>query len=987
LHSTRRAIGQSSDGKVKEMKMNRKSCSRHRWPISLGLIIPMIITVFTALPMLPTVTAAPSTVATAQVQTTTATPMPGQPSAVTRKLYFPLVKTISVPIWQDTSYSFEERAANLVSRLTLAQKAAQMVSSQANGGSSITVDGKTISAYGWWNEALHGISREQLTNGGNAADLYNTTSYPINLSVGSSWDPQLMYREASMISDEAREVARNNSLDLDMYSPTINLSRDPRWGRNDESYGEDPLLAAAMAAQFVNGMEGKDMNGHLLPEGGGYYKTLTTLKHYTANNSEVNRLSGNSVMDDRALREYYTSVFRKIVRQAQPGSVMSSYNRVNGTPSAASVYLNDNLMRQTFGFGGYFTSDCDAVYQITAGHNWTPPGWSRAVNTTERNAFAITAGEDLECNAAYEDSTNYMTAVRTAISQHITTQTGLFTENDVDAALVRLFTARMKLGEFDKVATEPWIAAARARVPAGSWVNSNSNNAVTETPARLAMAREVAAKSIVLLKNNPTAGGSKLLPLHVPASGTYKVLVIGALANNADFYLGAYSSTQGSAGTAREITPYNGLKAAIQAINRGATVDFARGFTGSGNSASGLTTVDATAVKNAANYDRVIVYVGTDYGTAHEGADRSTLALPGAQASLISQVAAKNPNTIAVMETIGVVDVTPFEPSVPAILWSSYNGMRKGEGLADVVLGNYDPSGRLPFIWYSGAGTNTSVIPAITDYTLRPTGSLPGRTYMYYTGALSYPFGWGLSYTDFRYANLKISNANLDANNTFQVSADVTNAGAAQGNEVVELYVNTPDAVPALQRPIKRLEGFQKVSLNPGETRTVTFAVKVPDLAFYDQSRGKWVVDSGRYGVQISRSSANADIKLHSFVQVTGSISPVPSVITVKPTQAGDAAQDIPIRVLFEEDHVVVPNVTVAMNDDTLYGYIMKNKSKSFPAGMTLSYSSNHPKVVSVAGSGVIRTVGGGVATVTATVTYGGVSKSTQFVIQVQADD
>src|SRR4051812_4179698 len=281
----------------------------------------------------------------------------------------------ATPIYQDPSYRPAERAADLVSRMTLAEKASQMNSSQA-----AAIPRLGVQAYGWWNEALHGVAFEQLINNANATNLTNTTSYPVALALGSSWDPRLMYREATQISDEAREVVRDNTLDLDFYSPTVNLGRDPRWGRNDETFSEDPLLTARIASQFVNGMEGKDEQGRLLPGAKGYYKTLTPLKHYAANNSEVNRRTGTSDMDDRTLREYYTAQFRAIVQAAHPGSIMSSYNRVNGVPAAASTYLMDTLARETFGFDGYFTSDCDAIYEIQAGHHWQPPGFAQPLD-------------------------------------------------------------------------------------------------------------------------------------------------------------------------------------------------------------------------------------------------------------------------------------------------------------------------------------------------------------------------------------------------------------------------------------------------------------------------------------------------------------------------------------------------------------------------------------------------------------------------------
>src|SRR4051794_5285344 len=228
------------------------------------------------------------------------------------------------PVYLDRRYSYAERAADLVSRMTTAEKASQLVSSQAPA-----IPRLGIRPWGQWNEALHGVARSQLTYNGNATLLNNTTSYPTDQTMGSSWDTGLMYRVAREIGDEAREVSPDNVLNLDFYSPTMNLERDPRWGRTDETYGEDPVHTARMVSQFVNGMEGKDEQGRLLPGADGYYKTLTTLKHYAANNSEINRRSGSSDMDDRTLREYYTQAFRDVVRNSDPGSVMSSYNSVN----------------------------------------------------------------------------------------------------------------------------------------------------------------------------------------------------------------------------------------------------------------------------------------------------------------------------------------------------------------------------------------------------------------------------------------------------------------------------------------------------------------------------------------------------------------------------------------------------------------------------------------------------------------------------------
>ncbi len=910
------------------------------------------------------------------------------------------------PIYLNQSYSPAERAADLVSRMTLTQKASQMNSSQAPAIPASPTIPTGVSAYGWWNEALHGVSRLQLAPSGNSTVLDNTTSYPISLTLGSSWDPNTMYQEASAISDEAREVAPNNSLDLDFYSPTVNLGRDPRWGRNDEAFSEDPLLTADMASQFVNGLEGKDQNGNLLPQGGGYLKAIATIKHYAANNTEgdriggpTDRLTGTSNMDERTLREYYTAQFKQIIQQSHPGSIMSAYNSVNNIPSPANVHLIDTLARQTFGFGGYFTSDCDSVYEIYHGHNWQPPGYSRPLNVNEARAFANAAGEDLNCNAGYADNFSYGNTLPAAAAEAIPTQTDTFNSGDIDTSLARLFTARMQLGEFDNVANEPWVKAARAQLAPGTWTNSDANHAVTETPARLQLAQQVADRGFVLLKNanttlkNGTAGTA--LPLHVPRSGPFKVAVIGYLANPTPrgevgstgaaagaMYLGGYSSDQGAPGNANEVTPYQGLKRAIQAMDPRATVDFYNGFTGTPTDASQLTTIDQNAVNAAGNYDDVIVYVGTDDSTANEFVDRSSMALPGAQADLINDVAAKNPNTAAVIESIGQVDVDSFRNNVSSLLWTSYNGQRKGDALADVVLGNYNPSGHLPFTWYP----NTGDLPALDDYSIRPSSTSMGRTYMYYRGPQSFPFGYGLSYTSFKTSNLRVGRSNIGANDTFHASVDVTNTGSVAGKDLVQLYISTPGAPTSMQLPIKRLEGFQQVELDPGQTKTVTLPVSVPNLAFFNESANRYQVYDGRYGVQIASSAANGDILAQRDVTVSGHLTPAPAVLTAKPTMLGDAQRRIQSRLTYPENATVIPHLTVSMNDESLYGFIEPGQSKPFPAGMRFEFSSDHPDVVAVDQGGIIRTLRNGVATITATATYRGVSRSTQFVVRVLSD-
>ena len=880
---------------------------------------------------------------------------------------------VGKPIYLNPAYPPAERAADLVSRMTTAEKAEQMDSSEAPAIPSLGV-----AAWGWWNEANHGVSYLTLTPAGNAKQLYNTTTYPTDLALGSTWNPSLVHQEALQVGAEAREVVPDNTENLDFYAPTVNLSRDPRWGRNDETWSEDPTLTADLASQYVDGLQGEDSNGQLPPSAHGYYQALATLKHYAANNTEDTRLTGSSNMDQATLRQYYTKQFADIIAQSHPASIMSAYNEVNGIPSPANVQLIQELARETYGFGGYFTSDCDAIYVMQAFHNWIPPNSTVPVDPYTRSAYANSAGEDLECNAGYRDSNNYGNTIPAALTQNIQTLTDTYNIGDVDTSLVRLFTARIETGEFDAESQVPWVAAARKALGGVTWTNSPTS-AITETPQRLELAQHSADQSLVLLKNSAPAGGdSPLLPLKIPSSGPYKLAVIGYFAHPQTLFLGGYASLQVGPGAANNVDSYEGIKAAVQAINPDAQVDFYPGVTG-GTTAATLTTVDPASIAAAKNYNAVVAVVGTDSSTGTEGVDRTSLDLPGAQASMISQLEAANPNTIVYMETMGDVDTSPFLSTTPALLWSSYNGQRQGAALADVLLGKVDPSGHLPFTWYA----NQNQLPPITDYTLQPTPTTDGRTYMYFTGSETWPFGYGLSYTDFRYSQLRVNRPDVNANGTVTVTADVTDTGAVAGATVAQLYAATPGAPASMQLPDKRLEAFRKVELAPGQTERLTFTVSVPDLAFFSDTQNKYLAYDGRYAFQLGSSSA--DIAQQALVRVRGALDPVPSVVTVQAVMPGDAAQGVVQRVFFPARVAITPEITVSLSDQSLVGYVTKGQSTSLPAGMTVRYSTDHPDVVRVSQGGtVLTTVGPGPATITATVRYHGATATGSVVVDVQ---
>jgi beta-glucosidase len=333
------------------------------------------------------------------------------------------------------------------------------------------------------------------------------------------------------------------------------------------------------------------------------------------------------------------------------------------------------------------------------------------------------------------------------------------------------------------------------------------------------------------------------------------------------------------------------------------------------------------------------------------------------------------------METVGMVDVTGFEPDIGALLWSCQNGQRKGEGLADVLFGIVNPSGHLPFTWYR----DDTQIPPIDDYAIQPGEDNPGRTYMYFQGETSYPFGYGLSYTDFAISGMKVNSSSVAANDRIFVTASVTNTGAVAGAEVIQLYAGTPEASESLNRPKKRLMGFKKVYLDPGESKKVCFNIDMASMAFFDEAVGRKGVDPDLCRLELSTSADDGDVKGRADVQVTGGLQPKLSVVTAKPVVSGDEKAGITRRVFFPKNATVDPRLTVSLSDDNLYGYITLGKSVPLPEELKVFYSSNRREIVNVDLDGTIHTGSeSGVATVTVRVKYGKSKASTSFVVYVQ---
>ena len=860
------------------------------------------------------------------------------------------------PLYFDTHYSFAERAADLVSCMTLAEKVAQL---HTNSAPAIPRLG--LQEYTYWNEGQHGINTLfNDTNNGGATGGVHATSFPTNFASTMSWDPQLTYQETTAISDEARGlldkslwgVAQNNlgpsANDygaLTFWAPTVNMDRDPRWGRTDEAFGEDPYLASQMSGAFVEGYQGETMSGEPLTP---YLKVASTAKHYALNDNENNRHADSSNTTDANIRDYYTAQFRSLVENAHVSGVMTSYNAINGTPSPADTYTANELLQRTYGFGGYTTSDCGAVGDVysTGSHDWAPPGWTTNgtvwTNTASGQqvpaaaggqAYATRAGTDLNCTGGEYTLSGVQAAIKA----------GILSEGVIDNALTSVLTVRMETGEFDPASQVPWTKITKAAI---------------QSPAHQALAEKIAAEDLVLLKNdNVTGTSSPLLPAD-PAKLS-NVVIVGDLANTVT--LGDYSGDP-----ALQVNAVQGITAAVKAANPSATVTFdACGTSTSATAAASCSTATQAAIKAA---DLVIVFAGTDTNVATEGKDRTTLAMPGNYNSLISQVAALgNPRTALVLQTGGPVDISAAQGDFPAIVFSGYNGESQGTALAQALFGQVNPTGHLDFTWYTG----DSQLPPMKNYGLTPsqTGGL-GRTYLYFTGTPTYPFGYGLSYSHFAYSDVNIAPKQVSADGTVHINFNVTNTGAVPGATVAQLYVTPQFTVSGTELPKEQMEGFQRTEvLPPGHTQHISLAVKMTDLSQWDEQALKQVVYDGPYQFRVGPDSATSAGS--GTVAVSGAITPHIQYVTVQPDQVvvkpGDTldltgknpwiAPDT--NSALEEPHATADNIVEAVNNDQSFADLSRAHVR---------YSSSDPRVATVNDRGVVTAAGVGVTTLRVTV-------------------
>lgn len=695
--------------------------------------------------------------------------------------------------FQDVSRPPEERIADLLSRMTLDEKIAAL--STDPSVPRLGVKGSRHI------EGLHGEALGGPGGWGNKNPV-PTTQFPQAVGLGETWDPAIIRQAAAAEAQEARWYFQNPRLQrggLVVRAPNADLARDIRWGRTEESFGEDPFLTGTMAVAFAKGLQGNDP---------AHWETAALLKHFMANSNENGRGGSSSNFDQRLLREYYSVPFRMAIEQAHANAYMTAYNAVNGIPMAANPVLRGMTMKQ-WEFDGVICTDAGALTNMVTQHHYfkTPE---------EAAAGAIHAGINQFLDK-YED------AVRGALKQHLT---GV---SEIDNNLRGVYRVMLKLGLLDSPQDNPYSNIGLADSKIEPW----------NQPERRELARQVTRESIVLLKN--TAG---LLPLD--RSKIHSIALIGPRINEVD--LDWYSGTP-----PQPVTPLDGIR---NKVGESIKVNYTSG--------SELDLVKQMARES----DFAIVVIGNhptcDAGwdvcplpsEGKEAIDRKSITLE--QEDLVKQVLAVNPHTVVVLLSSFPYAINWTQEHAPAILHLAHNSEEEGNALADVLFGDYNPAGRLVHTW----PRSIAQLPPMMDYNIRH-----GRTYMYLKGEPLYPFGYGLSYTSFQYSDLRINAKQVKVSETARsivVSVDVKNAGARDGEEVVQLYVQ--HAGSRVERPREELKAFSRVMLQQGEKKTVHLSFKVSDLAYWNEVEDKFVVEPDPINLRVGSSSS--DIRLTGGLEV-----------------------------------------------------------------------------------------------------------------------
>lgn len=676
----------------------------------------------------------------------------------------------------------EERAAETIKQMTLEEKVSQLVYKSA------AIERLGIPAYHWWNECLHGVAR-----------CGTATVFPQAIGLAAMFDAEFLKRVAEAISDEIRgkynayQSIGDNSIykGITEYAPNINIFRDPRWGRGQETYGEDPFLTAELGIAFIRGIQGEDEK---------YRKADANVKHYVVHSGpDELRHEIDVKIDEKQFRETYLYAFARCIREADVACVMGAYNRVNGAPCSGSTYLLKDILRDELGFKGYVVSDSFAIDDFHLHHKIT-------ATPVESAAMAFNHGCDQNGGTTFLFLTE-------AVEQ------GLVKEEDIDISVQRLLEERIRLGMFDSAEAVPF--------------NKISDDVVDCAEFRR-LAKEAAEKSAVLLKNK-----EKILPLE----NKYKTIaVIGPNADSRDVLLGNYSGTP-----SKYTTLLRGMQE--EAEKRGVDIIYAEGCDLYKKEYRTLCETDLIpeAVLAARRSDISVLCLGLspvlEGEEGEEGAvqcDREHLGLPGRQDELVRAVAGEGKPVILVLCNGSPLSIPKEEALADAVLEVWYPGEEGGSAVADILFGNYNPSGRLPVTVVKSAED----LPPFESYDMK------GRTYRFSEKEPMYPFGYGLSYTEFSYRPVGIPQK-ISVGQDIYFETVVKNTGMRSGETVVQVYIHDEEA--SVEVPKRQLVFFKRVMLESGEEKSVPICIRARDLAVI-RKNGTCVLEPGVFDVYIGGS-------------------------------------------------------------------------------------------------------------------------------------
>jgi beta-glucosidase len=710
-------------------------------------------------------------------------------------------RAADAPLWLNPDKPIEDRVKDLVGRLTVEQRAAQICET-APPVQSIGLPG-----YDYWNECLHGVARAGVA-----------TVFPQAIGMASTWDTTLVHQEADVIATEARAKHREyveshngncaQFYGLNFWTPNINIFRDPRWGRGQETYGEDPFLTGRLAVSFITGLQGDDPH---------YVKAMACAKHFAVHSGpEALRHEFNAVPSERDLYETYLPQFEMAVREGHVGAVMGAYNAVNGVPCCADPFLLTDVLRQRWGFAGHVVSDCGAIGDIYKNHGFEKTDYEAA-------AVSLKAGCDLGC---WGDPAAIVEAKKR----------GLVSEEDITRAAERVLTARFRLGMFDPPERVPY-----AQIP----VSAN------DTPEHHQLALRVARESIVVLKNDG------VLPLD--RSHIKRIAVMGL---NAKGESGLWVLVGNYNGTPSHMVPI--LDGIVAVAGTNIDVEYTPACSLVVPYGDTSTEARSEAISNAvaeAKQADVVIYVGglspllenEERPVPYDGfdnGDRTRIELPEVQTRALKALKEAGKPVIFV-NCSGSAVAMPWEAeNLAAVVQAWYPGQEGGTAVAEVLFGDVNPAGRLPVTFYRSTGD----LPPFTDY------SMANRTYRYFNGKPLFAFGHGLSYTTFDYKSVRCDRTEAGSNEAVHVSLEVANTGTRDGDEVVQVYFRHVDS--AVPQAREALCGFGRVSVAHGKSTPVDIQVPVRQFRYWDTTKKDYVVEPGKYEILVGAASDDIRAKI-----------------------------------------------------------------------------------------------------------------------------